>query len=201
MATTWKSTAPLWVMVAAFAAFSLADRQNRAAETERLRARLQALEDPSLRAAGTERVVVRQPIQVTQVLSAAPADPSAAGAERNAPAAAGAARPDEVEERFRSEPRGPGGARGEGVLGRAVSSFISERSSVESIECRASLCRLELVHPDIPTSNALIEKLFIGPGAALHGASFVSGSPESTKDGSKKVVLLVPSADLAQLER
>jgi hypothetical protein len=198
---TWKSTAPLWVMGAALTVFYVVDRQHRATETDRLRAEIRALQDPGRRNAGTtERVVVRQPILMTQVVASASAAPSAAVAD-GASRVEHTPQPEELEAQFQSEPRAPAAAaRQEGVLQRALTSFIKDKSAIESVECRAGLCRLQLAHPDVATSNALIEKLFFGPDAALHGASFVALPGETMADGSRRYVLLVPSAEIARLE-
>jgi hypothetical protein len=201
MTSTWKSTVPLWVMAAVLAALFLWDRRHRAAETEQLHAQIRALEEAARRDDRAASEAARRPVFVMQGVRAAPADPPAPEATQSAaPARARALRAEELEARFRSEPRAGGASRDEGVLQRAVSAFREDASSVASIECRASLCRMELVHPDIPTSNALIEKLFLGPTAALHGASFVSEKPETTPDGQKRIVLLVPSDALSRLD-
>jgi hypothetical protein len=188
-------------MAGVLVALFLWDRRHRAVETEQLHAQIRAIEEAARRDGRAASEAAPRPVYVTQVVTAAPADPSAPEAAQSAaPARARAPRAEELEARFRSEPRAEGASHDEGVLRRAVSSFRDDGSTVESIECHASLCRMELVHPDIPTGNALVEKLFLGPTAALHGASFRAEKAETTPDGQKRIVLLVPSDALSRLD-
>jgi hypothetical protein len=198
-----KSTAPLWVLAAALTTFYVMDRRHRAAETEQLHAQIQALAASAAREApAATPAVVRQPVFVTQVLTAAPPpEPPAQAAVREGPPRTPAPRPAELAARFDGEPRAAGASsRSEGIARRAVASFLGDRSAVEGLECRTTLCRLAFVHPDVPTSNALIEKLFIGPDAAFRGASMVAEKPEPSADGRMRIVLYVPSEEIARVE-
>jgi hypothetical protein len=67
-------------------------------------------------------------------------------------------------------------------------------SRLVKVECRTSLCRIDLTHPSIEASNAFIEKMFIGPDA-LEKAPFMAGAPEVIADGTRSVALLVGRAD------
>jgi hypothetical protein len=193
---SWKSMAPLWVMVGGLAALYVVDRRHRSEESARLRAELQALAASARpEAAAAERVVIREPVYLSPAPGGAP--PDRAGAPPG-PAPSAAPLPGErvraLMDRFEAEPRVKGAAasHGEAVLRRRIASSMAESSAIESVDCRADTCRVELVHADAGASSKLLRQLFIGPEATIHGTDFVATSPEATADGRVRVSFLVP---------
>ncbi len=79
-----------------------------------------------------------------------------------------------------------------------LSSAVPTSSAIEAVECRATLCRMQLVHADIANSNQLIRDLFIGPEATIHGATFTASDPEPTSDGRVRLAIFVPRAKLPE---
>jgi len=199
---TWKSMAPLWVMLGGFAVLYAVDRRHRAEESDRVRAQLQLLAESVNRPSSTtERVVVTRPIYVNAAPTGAPSSSSESPSDSPPPLGKAHERPvlrlEQVEAKFTEEARnGAASSRGEAALRHGVESFIADSSAIESIECRTTLCRMQLSHASVKTSNRLIEQLFIGPEASIHGAQFFASDVEPTGDGRVRVAIMVPRAAL-----
>jgi hypothetical protein len=202
---TWRSLTPLLALLGAFGVLYAVDRRHRIEEAERLRAEVAALAASArARPSVTERVVVERPVYVNSPAAtgspAPPADeppadrppPSPADVEESA-----RRRSEQLRASFEKEPRGgAAAARGETFLRGKIAPALAETSALESVDCRATSCRLELAHADPAASNKLLEHLFIGPESTLHGTDFLATSPEQGADGKVRVTVLVPVAQL-----
>jgi hypothetical protein len=192
------SSAAAWLLALAVCVVYAVDRRRAARETEQLRAEIRASQNKT----PVTKEVIRERVSVyLSPSSGAPASP-----EAPAPTASSASSPmpkppslDELNVGFEAQPQGgAAAARGEALLRDRVAASIPPSSSIERIECRASLCRMQLVHADIATSNKLLESLFIGPNAKLQTAGFVASNPEPTDDGHVRCAVFVPRGKLPE---
>ncbi len=73
--------------------------------------------------------------------------------------------------------------------GACLTSFLPAGSLLRSIECRASMCRVETSHPDVTTSTQFVRSALLGTyGRAWKGASY--SAPLDSLGASNEVVLV-----------
>lgn len=89
-----------------------------------------------------------------------------------------------LQEHFGGEPPDSAWARdAEHVAREGVKAALPERSLLRSVECRASLCRIETEHADSTLSYAFVRTAFMTPGRQVWNAAFVSMRGEDSGDG------------------
>jgi hypothetical protein len=80
----------------------------------------------------------------------------------------GAAMRDRYQRAFEAEARDGGWAdSAEQAAGDRLKALTPHGSSVRSVECRASMCRIQTAHVDHPTYERFVRGVFIGPQAGI----------------------------------
>lgn len=96
-----------------------------------------------------------------------------------------------VETEFSTQPDGSAWASATRAdLLMKVTDALPSASSVRSVECRSSLCRLELVFPNEEVSQSLFAKMFTDQAHLWNGSGAVTSS-KANADGSLTKVLVV----------
>lgn len=94
-----------------------------------------------------------------------------------------------IEERFGTEPPDSAWARNaEHTAMGGVRAALPDHSQVRSVECRASMCRIETEHADMDRSQSFVRTAFMTPGRQVWNGGFLSMRAEDSADG--KVVMV-----------
>jgi hypothetical protein len=72
---------------------------------------------------------------------------------------------------------------------RLTSLSRSSSSSLRNIDCRSSICRVEVVHKDADASRQFTEKIFTDPDERPWNGPGIITPPRSNPDGSLAVVM------------
>ncbi|WP_163992868.1 hypothetical protein [Pyxidicoccus caerfyrddinensis] len=94
-----------------------------------------------------------------------------------------------IEERFGTEPPDTAWARdAEHTAEGGVRAALPDHSLLRSVECRASMCRIETEHGDPERSQTFVRTAFMTPGRQVWNGGFLSMRSEDSADG--KVVMV-----------
>jgi hypothetical protein len=91
---------------------------------------------------------------------------------------------DRIEERFGTEPPDTAWARdAEHTAAGGVRAALPEHSLLRSVECRASMCRIETEHADLDGSQSFVRTAFMTPGRQVWNGGFLSMRAGDSTDG------------------
>ncbi|HEX2568047.1 MAG TPA: hypothetical protein VH877_00725, partial [Polyangia bacterium] len=134
--------------------------------------------------------------------SGAPEGPAAGEAAKAPAAPEPAAVVQALDRAFAAEPLDASwSAATDSAMRGRLATLTTGRSSVRSLECRSSLCRLEVVHDDAAQSSAFTERAFAGAEAPLWIGTYVQ-TRVATPDGKEATVayLVRGGRELPRLE-
>jgi hypothetical protein len=126
---------------------------------------------------------------------AASSPPGAAAAPATAPAPAAAHPPAPVDPRvqldaaFLAERADPAWTGGAGRLAEArIGGALPPGSALRALECRASLCRIETEHPDLPHYRQFFQRAFIDQDSRAWNGAVTTAELTEAGDGSVHVI-------------
>jgi hypothetical protein len=89
-----------------------------------------------------------------------------------------------IEEHFGTEPPDTAWARGaEHLAAGGVKAALPDHSLLRSVECRASMCRIETEHADLDRSQTFVRTAFMTPGRQVWNGGFLSMRAGDSADG------------------
>lgn len=186
----------LGVVLVGIAGLDLSDRRRQNERIEQLETQLADIQRLVRRAppATPTRAVERIIEKMIVAGPAAPVGPEAAPAPPTVPKDADSIGA-EVETSFQKEALDPAWAgRARDSIHRGLSDATSDmarRPAIRAVDCRASLCRIELLHESAEEQQTLAERISAeGPGQFWKGASFTA-PPETSPDGRVVTVMFL----------
>jgi hypothetical protein len=184
----WRASLP-WIAVVVLGAGYAVDRRRILDESARIRGQIQDIKSQPQSAPVVQRVYVSPPAPAASAGSApAPAPSEAPPVSPRSKITLAS-----LKETFEQESRGAAAARNESDIRAQIAGVVQGPNSIERVDCRETMCRLQLAYADVPTSKQVMRDLFIGPEAKLQ-SGFVASRPEATEDGSVRSTIFVPSA-------
>lgn len=141
-------------------------------------------------AAAPQRVVVERVVTAPQAaVAAAPAPQRSVPAEAPPPLSPEerAAHVELAFQRQAEDPAWSGSTRQQ--VARALSARLPAQSSVRGLDCRATLCRLELVYGSEEAHQEFVQRALLAGGDPLWTGGLFLPPPEALADGKKLAVL------------
>lgn len=194
---TWQvmligAAAGAWIIV------SIVQQQHAREELRALSARVERLSSAQREQSSRQEVPPTQVVREVRVEVPVPvAAPVAAQEPRPGPTAPAEPVPMEVlserlTEHFGSEPPDTAWARdAEHTAREGVRAVLPDHSQLRSVECRASMCRIETEHADADRSKMFVEAAFMRPERRVwNGAVLFLRSPQSSPDKEVMVTYL-----------
>ncbi len=183
---------------------SYVQQQHAREELQALSTRLERLtttqrEQPPPREAPPATVVREVRVEVPTPAPAAAPEPPPAPVATPQPAPVEVVG-ERIEERFGTEPPDTAWARGaEHTAEGGVRAALPDHSLLRSVECRASMCRIETEHADSERSQAFVRTAFMTPGRQVWNGGFLSMRSGDSADG--RVVMVTFLAREGVLDR